>query len=412
MARVGSPYSELKVSSITAVSKLTNQTVELLDSPVYIGSNFIPQNIESKKNYYYNKAVIYFNEIVTSEIIVHLEQSDYSDITMQHMYWKPFSNTGSLTPLNTQSRFDPASLNAIGFQDVQFNYSDLVPSILRHNVSKDQSSLVTKKINVTYKESLKVERYVVTFKRLNSSATPSLQKYYYANPAIAFQTLAKQQELAAVSDINLAFQYESLIAAETAKTYIQTKISDTEWLGSNFQDLVVETIKSDLSPRYSTSSVLLQRNFEIYSAKRFTIGLRSIDVNYSMYAQKAQLISKPFIFGYNVKNLTISSDTVFSLQGENSNVSYIKYYISIDDGKKWIQISPIENPFNGIPEILSFNENMESFGQVKGVSYFNSPDIPSDTRSIRIKIEIEKPRYENTTPVIYSYQIAGRVEQL
>jgi hypothetical protein len=328
------------------------------------------------------------------------------------MYWKPFSNTGSLTPLNTQGRFDPASLNAIGFQDVQFNYSDLVPSILRPNVSKDQSSLVTKKINVTYKESLKVERYVVTFKRLNSSATPSLQKYYYVNPAIAFQTLAKQQELAAVSDINLAFQYESLIAAETAKTYIQTKISDTEWLGSNFQDLVVETIKSDLSPRYSTSSVLLQRNFEIYSAKRFTIGLRSIDVNYSMYAQKAQLISKPFIFGYNVKNLTISSDTVFSLQGENSNVSYIKYYISIDDGKKWIQISPIENPFNGIPEILSFNENVESFGQVKGVSYFNSPDIPSDTRSIRIKIEIEKPRYENTTPVIYSYQIAGRVEQL
>ena len=53
MGKVGSPYSELKVSSITAVSKLTNQTVELLDSPVYIGSNFIPQNIESKKNYYY-----------------------------------------------------------------------------------------------------------------------------------------------------------------------------------------------------------------------------------------------------------------------------------------------------------------------------------------------------------------------
>jgi hypothetical protein len=412
LGKVGAPYSELKVSSITAVSKLTNQTVELLDSPVYIGSNFIPQNIESKKNYYYNKAVVYFNEIVTSEITVHLEQSDYSDITMQHMYWKPFSNTGSLAPLNTNSRFDPAGLGAIGFQDVQFNYLDLVPSILRPNVSKDQSSLATKKINITYKEAVRVERHVVTFKRLNSSATPSLQKYYYVNPAIAYQTLAKQQELAAVSDISLSFQYESLIAAETAKAYIQAKISNAEWSGSNFQDLAVETIKSDLSPKYSTSSILLQRNFEIYPAKRFTIGLRSIDVNYSVYAQRAQLISKPFVFGYNVKNLTISSDTVFSLQGGNSNVSYIKYYISIDDGKKWIQISPIEDPFNGVPEILSFNENVESFGQVKGVSYFNSPNIPSDTKSIRIKIDIEKPRYENTTPVIYSYQIAGRVEQL
>ena len=63
---------------------------------------------------------------------------------------------------------------------------------------------------------IKVERYVVTFRRPNSSATPSLQKYYYVNPAIAYQTLAKQQELAAVSDINLSFQYESLVSAETA----------------------------------------------------------------------------------------------------------------------------------------------------------------------------------------------------
>jgi hypothetical protein len=191
---------------------------------------------------------------------------------MQHMYWKPFSNTGSLAPLNTNSRFDPAGLSAIGFQDVQFNYLDLVPSILRPNVSKDQSSLATKKINITYKEAIKVERYVVTFKRLGSSATPSLQKYYYVNPAIGYQTLAKQQEIAAVSDIGLSFQYESLTAAEMAKKYIQTKISSAEWSGSNFQDLAVETIKSDLGPKYLTSSILLQRNFEIYPAKRFTIG--------------------------------------------------------------------------------------------------------------------------------------------
>lgn len=412
MGKVGSPYSELKVSSITAVSKLTNQTVELLDSPVYIGSNFIPQNIESKKNYYYNKAVVYFNEIVTSEITVNLEQSDYCDITMQHMYWKPFSNTGALTALNTNSRFDPAGLSAIGFQDVQFNYLDLVPNILRPNISKDQSSLATKKINITYKEAIKAERHVVTFKRLGSSEPPSLQKYYYTNPAIAYQSLAEQQKLAAVSDIGLSFQYESLIAAEVAKKYIETKIANAEWSVSNFQDLAIETIKSDLGPKYFTSSISLQRNFEIYPAKRFTIGLRSIDINYSVYAQRAQIISKPFVFGYNVKNLTISSDTVFSLQGGNSNLSYIKYYISMDDGKNWKKISPIEDPFNGIPEILSFNENVASFGQVKGVSYFNFPDIPSDTKSIRIKIDIEKPRYENTTPVIYSYQIAGRVEQL
>ena len=413
MDGVESPSSELKVSSITAVSALTNQIVELLTSPIYIGSSFVPQNAEAQKNYYYNQAVVYFPEINTSEITVNLEQSIYSDIKLQHMYWKPHSNTGFASSLNTQNRFDPASLTSLGFQEVQYNYSDLVPNILRPNQFKDQSSLIAKKINVTYKDNLQATRYLVSFKRINGSLTPpAVQKYYYTNPTTGFQSFVKQQEMAAGLDIDLAFQYESLESAENAKKYIETKISSSEWSSANFQDLIIETIKKDLSPKSQTASISLQRAFEIYSAKRFSIGIRSIDINYNVYSQKAQIISKPFIFGYDVKNLNISADTSLSLESGNSNVSYIKYYISLDDAKKWIQISPIENPFNGVPEILSFNENVESFGQIKGVSYFNYPNIPVSTKSVRIKIEIEKPKYENTTPIIYSYQIAGRVEQI
>lgn len=373
----------------------------------------MPQNVEVQKNYYYNQAVIYFPEINTSEIIVNLQQSSYSDIKLQHSYWKPYYNTGLASALNAQNRFDPASLNSIGFQDVQYNLSDLVPNVLRPNQLKDQSSLVTKKINITYKENLKVDRYLVSFKRINTTITPSaLQKYYYTNFPIGFESLVKQQALAAEPNIDLAFSYETLESAETAKRYIQQKISSAEWTSNNFQDLVIEQIKKDLSPKSITGSISLQRNFEIYNAKRFSIGIRSIDINYNTYAQKSQIISKPFVFGYNVKNLTISADTSLSLQSGDSTISYIKYYISLDDAKKWIEISPIENPFNGIPEVLSFNENVESFGQIKGVSYFNYPNIPIDTKSIRIKIELQKPKYENTTPIIYSYQIAGRVEQI
>lgn len=413
MGGVGSPSSEVKVSSITAVSQSTNQIVELLNSPIYIGSSFVPQNVEAQKNYYYNQAVVYFPEINTSEITVNLEQSIYSDVKIQHMYWKPHFNTGSISSLNNQNRFDPASLSSLGFKEVQYNYSDLVPNILRPNQLKDQSSLITKKINITYKDNLKTNRYLVSFKRINAALTPPAnQKYYYTNSPIGFENLTKQQELAAEFNIDLAFQYENLESAETAKRYIQTRISNAEWDSNNFQDLVIEEIKTELSPKSLTGSISLQRNFEIYSAKRFSIGIRSIDINYNVYAQKAQIISKPFIFGYDVKNLTISSDTSLGLQGANSNISYVKYYISLDDGKKWIQISPIENPFNGVPEILSFNENVESFGQIKGVSYFNYPNIPVSTKSIRVKIEIEKPKYENTTPIIHSYQIAGRVEQI
>lgn len=413
MGGVNSPSSELKVSSITAISQSTNQIVELLASPIYIGSSFVPSTVEAQKNYYYNQAVIYFPEINTSEITVKFEQSIYSDVEIQHMYWKPSLNTGFFSSLNTENRFDPASLSSLGFKEVQYNYSDLVPNILRPNALKDQYSLIAKKINVTYKENQKTNRFLVSFKRVNAALTPpATQKYYYTNAPIGLETLSKQQEMAAQPLIDLSFQYESLASAESAKAYIQTRVSNNEWSSANFQELTVETIKAELSPKSVTASISLQRNFEIYSAKKFSIGLRSIEVNYQIYASKAQIISKPFIFGYNVKNLTLSSDSFLGLQGDNSNINYIKYYVSLDDGKKWIQISPIENPFNGVPEILSLNENVGSFGQTKGVSYFNYPNIPIDTKSIRVKIEIEKPRYENTTPVIYSYQIAGRVEQL
>lgn len=413
MGGVGSPSSELKISSITAISQSTNQIVELLSSPMYVGSSFVPQNVESQKNYYYNQAVIYFPEINTSEITVKFEQSVYSDVKIQHMYWKPHFNTGFSSSLNTQNRFDPASLSSLGFKEVQYNYADLVPNILRPNALKDQSSLITKKINITYKENLKTNRYLVSFKRTNATLTPPAeQKYYYTNAPIGLQALARQQEMAAESNVDLAFQYENLVSAEAAKAYIETRVANSEWTSGNFRELTVETIKAELSPKSITASISLQRNFEIYSAKRFVIGLRSIDISYQAYASKAQIISKPFIFGYNVKNLTISSDSSLGLQNSNSNISYIKYYVSLDDGKKWIQISPIENPFNGVPEILSFNENVGSFGKIRGVSYFNFPSIPANVKSIRVKIEIEKPKYENTTPIIHSYRIAGRVEQL
>ena len=49
-----------------------------------------------------------------------------------------------------------------------------------------------------------------------------------------------------------------------------------------------------------------------------TIGLRSIEAGYEEYRVRAQIFSKPFNFSYNVKNLTISADTNFNLQDNNS----------------------------------------------------------------------------------------------
>ncbi|MFZ4104961.1 hypothetical protein [Flavobacterium sp.] len=181
-----------------------------MDTPIYIGSSYVPSSVESSKNYFYNKATINFSEINTSEINIRLEQSACTDVTIQHMYWQPSSNSESLRVLDNSSRFDPASLTSLGFADVQYSFNDLVPNSLRPNIMKENFSLATKKIDITYKQPLKAEHYLISFKRLNTANPAVVQKHYYLNPNIAFETLAVQQEMAATLDIDSGFYYESL----------------------------------------------------------------------------------------------------------------------------------------------------------------------------------------------------------
>lgn len=407
-------YSEIKVVRITAISQSTKEVVDLIKKPLYIGSSFVPQSVESSKNYFYNKAVISFPEIITSEINVYFEEKNYNDIKIQHMFWQALEQGNTkIAALDTKSRFDPSSLESLGFGTVQYALTDLVPNILQPNKFKEKSILENNVINVTFKNSLDSDKYIISFDRTTGTSPNTVtKKMYYTNYATGLESDLIQQEKTATSDIGLAFYYESVADAQRNIDYIQSKISSTNWSASNYQSIKVETIKTNLSPKAQTVAIWLKKQFEIYSAKRASIGLRSIDVQYNSTQSSGELVSKPFVFPYNVKNLTLSVDSSINSSKINYNQSYINYYISVGDEDKWIQISPIEDSLSGIPEILSFNENLQNTLSIKGVSYYDYPQVPKDTTNIRVKIKIDKPSYDTSTPIIYSYKIAGRVEQL
>lgn len=401
------PSAQLKITRVVAIDQQSKE-IDLIDEPVYVGTAAIPMTLESSKNYFYDKVKLVFSEIVTSEIQVYIEQFDSLNINVKHMYWKPLPSTGRLSALNSQTRFDPSALSSLGFSEVQFNTFDLVPSVNRPNSYKDQSDLSVKQINVTYKDQEKVDSYVLSFQRQSGS---SLVKNYYTNSFTGFETLENQQQKAASTDINSAWKAESKDAAERIKLYIQSKISSAEWSNSNFQNIAIETIKQAFNPKTYTASISLKKDYEIYPAKRFAIGLRSIDIGYQAYSPSSEFVSNTYEFPYNVKNLTVSLDSKIDHTSVGQNESIIKVYVSLDEAKNWIRISPIENPYVGIPEILSFNEFVQTGEKVKGVGYYNYPAIPSQTKRVKIKIEMFKPKYFNTTPVLYSYKIMGRVEQ-
>jgi len=401
------PNAELKVTRVVAIDSLAKE-VDLINEPIYIGSSVIPSTIESSKNYFYDKVKLVFPEVTTSEIQVYMEQVDSNNIKVKHMYWKPLPSSGRLSALNTQTRFDPSALSSLGFGEIQYNTFDLVPSITRPNIYKEQSDLSVKQINVTYKDQEKADVYTITFQRQSGG---SLVKYYYTNSFTGFESLEKQQEKAASTDSSLAWKAESKEAVDRVKDYIDSKISSGEWSSLNFQNISIETIKAAFNPKTYTASISLKKDYEIYTAKRFAIGIRSIDIGYHVYAPKAEFVSNTYEFPYDIKNLTISLDSKVDYKSTNPNEQLIKVYVSLDEAKNWIRISPIENPFIGIPEVLSFNEFIQSGEKVGGVGYYNNPAIPVETKRVKVKIEIFKPRYANVSPVIYSYKLMGRVEQ-
>lgn len=401
------PNSDIKITKVIAIDSNLRE-VDLINEPIYLGSSLVPSTLESSKNYFYDRLKLVFPEITTSEIQVHMEQYYCHNIKLKHMYWKPLPSSGVFSALNTQTRFDPSALNSLGFNEIQYNTSDLIPSITKPNIYKDESDLSVKKLNVTYKDQEKLDVYVITFQRQVNS---SLVKQYYTNSFTGLEALEKQQEKAATTEIALAWKAESTEAITRVTDYIKSKISSGEWSAALFQNISFEIVKQSYNPKTYTATISLKRDYEIYEAKRFSVGLRSIDVGYHEYTAMADFVSKTYEFPHDVKTLTLSLDSKTDFTSVNSNEQLIKAYVSLDEAKNWIRISPIENPFIGVPEILSFNQFIQPGEKVKGIDYYNHPAIPVKTKSIKVRIEISKPRNTNTSPVLYSYKLMGRVEQ-
>jgi hypothetical protein len=92
------------------------------------------------------------------------------------------------------------------------------------------------------------------------------------------------------------------------------------------------------------------------------------------------------------------------------NISLLGY-ISVDGGNNWIQISPIQLDFSGIPEVLLFNQSVLSEYRLSGASYLTYPAVPREVKSILVKIKITKKNRLNFTPSIYSYQLIAKVKR-
>lgn len=262
-------YPEVKVTKVSAVDSLTGNEIVLSEEEFYIGSTIVPQTIESRKKYFYEQAEIFFPEVNTSKIKIYFEQSSSQDVTVKHLYWTPEKSSD---PLFTEKRkFNPEGLYAQGYEAISYSYEAIVPDILQPNKFKLGNN-ETRTVNVSYTTPEIVENsYVVAFER------SGVTNYYSGYNGGVFEEVIRQMSTTSSgSRIDQAWKYSTSADAQTAINTIQDKISRGVWSGSQFQNLRIITVPS--SNKYSKkSSVTLNKKYELYAAKRWSISLRSIE---------------------------------------------------------------------------------------------------------------------------------------
>jgi hypothetical protein len=83
--------------------------------------------------------------------------------------------------------------------------------------------------------------------------------------------------------------------------------------------------------------------------------------------------------------------------------SWIRYYISPNDGLNWYQISRIQDDYIGIPELLAFNDPIPVEFREKNVGYHT---VPNTVNSVRLRVDLLRPSdQKGLTPALYWYKI-------
>jgi hypothetical protein len=199
----------------------------------------------------------------------------------------------------------------------------------------------------------------------------------------------------------------ALQAALTLACYpCYTKVTlDSTTPTATVSNLSIITVTTNPS-KNNTESIWLKRNYEYLTARRASLGIRDIFLGKEIYLESAEIISKPFYVSKDVDLLSLEVGEY--VPQSNESATSIDYYISVDDGLRWIQVSPMKKNFVGVPEILSFNQNLDNTNLLPQIAYYNSPEIPNTIKSIRFRAIMKKTKNGNSTPVLGSYKIGIR----
>lgn len=433
---------DILVKKIEVTNSL-NETEDILNGQsIYISSSFIPSSLEAARNFYYREAHIRFKEREVLKFKIFFEQLDSTPVKIKHLYFQPIQ-TSETNPYSAQTRFNPYQPSTSSYQyqsipwsnNVEVNLSGLIPE--EGNPNKFKIPTVS-----TTVVPVKLTRQIPRASGKTISITSSSGQFKYITGQF-FNTFNSREEIKFPGISNPNFNASAFITTDAPRT---DKVLDTavivneaisidelqqiiNWFGTTdsltpeqklnkfgldsgsvFQITDINSI--DTRTENIQKQVQLIKRYEYLDGNRRSIGLRDVSFGYEQYAEATEIVSRQFDLPYEIEYLTLSSEFKFSGNLTSTEQDLIQYYISVDRGNNWIQISPIENPFVAVPEVIALNQNIDESFRLPGVGYYGQPSIPESIKGFSVKIKLKKPFGENITPLIYSYKVGAKVRQL
>lgn len=145
---------------------------------------------------------------------------------------------------------------------------------------------------------------------------------------------------------------------------------------------------------------LIQRR-EYFEGQRWAIGLRDLLIQQVQYTSKSTLVTKPLRVGGAIDRVMLERVEIDVPDSYPTDESWVKFFITPNDGENWYPISRIEDVYNEIPEQISFNDPIHESLRERTVVNYN---LERPVTSIRMKVEISRPQDAvSTSPVLRSY---------
>jgi len=418
----------VEVSSVTVYSQ-DGSSEEVLNSPIYIGSSIAPINLETVSVYSYNNAVVRFDERNVSKIKILFTQHNTKDIDIQHLYWVPdylSEDNEENSPFYGLSRFNPEALSSETYEEIRFDYSQILPSYSNPNTYKNQAD-PKKNVGVTLRRvPATYSKWVIVLPMERNGQT---RDYYFTkwvddNPSISSELkLGPNFEGVSVryfdneedgeSDLNSLTNWIGSNSQINSEGKYEIQASALGGFGASFivdlNDVEIRFFERTFNDVDKYYSVPIKTEKEIYYAKRMTVSLRDISVYHEKYNSQFEIVSTPYVFNSPVDSLMLSVDSNVS-NSFTTNLN-LYYYISVNGGDSWIRISPVQLDNEGIPEIIMFNNNVPKDFELPGVLYLNYPDVPERITSVLVMIQAVRSRGANFTPEIKSYELIAKVKR-